>query len=447
MSAFIDENTQFVDTGGNPIVNGKIYIGTKGANPKTSAITIYSNRALSSVLANPQTLNSAGRSTNKIYIPDVYSFQVDNAAGVQQIQDLDAGSGSSGGLIILSSVQGTNTITAVASPSITSYVDSQLYIFQAANANTGATTINIDSVGAKAVVDSAGALSAGDIATGRNSTLIYNSADDNFELQITSKEIGNVYIPEAANATADVAGQIQLWNKNTGTGLLHVTDDAGTDKEVSLVGNNIFINETAAAAGDTAGVGQIWVDDAVPNTLMFTNDVGTDIQLASTLEVTAAKVTQGTKVASTSGTAINFTGVPAGAKRVTLSMQGVSTNGTSPHRILIGDSGGLETSGYLGAQALVSSGGFSSSTGNVSDGMRITQTQAADTGNGTVVVNLIDASTNTWGMSVISGQTTNQLTISASSKSLSAALDRITYTTVNGSDAFDAGLINIQYEI
>ena len=187
MSAFIDENTQFVDTGGNPIVNGKIYIGTKGANPKTSAITIYSNRALSSVLANPQTLNSAGRSTNKIFIPDVYSFQVDNAAGVQQIQDLDAGSGSSGGLIILSSVQGTNTITAVASPSITSYVDSQLYIFQAANANTGATTINIDSVGAKAVVDSAGALSAGDIATGRNSTLIYNSTDDNFELQVTSK--------------------------------------------------------------------------------------------------------------------------------------------------------------------------------------------------------------------------------------------------------------------
>ena len=280
MSAFIDENTQFVDTGGNPIVNGKIYIGTKGANPKTSAITIYSNRALSSVLANPQTLNSAGRSTNKIFIPDVYSFQVDNAAGVQQIQDLDAGSGSSGGLIILSSVQGTNTITAVASPSVTSYVDGQIYVFQAANANTGATTINIDSVGAKAIVDSAGALSAGDIATGRNSTLIYNSADDNFELQITSKEIGNVYIPEAANATADVAGSIQLWNKNTGTGLLHVTDDAGTDKEVSLVGNNIFINETAAAAGDTAGVGQIWVDDAVPNTLMFTNDAGTDEQLS-----------------------------------------------------------------------------------------------------------------------------------------------------------------------
>ena len=282
MSAFIDENTQFVDTGGNPIVNGKIYIGTKGANPKTSAITIYSNRALSSVLANPQTLNSAGRSTNKIFIPDVYSFQVDNAAGVQQIQDLDAGSGSSGGLIILSSVQGTNTITAVASPSVTSYVDGQIYVFQAANANTGATTINIDSVGAKAIVDSAGALSAGDIATGRNSTLIYNSTDDNFELQVTVKVAtgGNLYIAETANAAADVAGSIQLWNKNTGTGLLHVTDDAGTDKEVSLVGNNIFINETSAAAGDTAGVGQIWVDDAVPNTLMFTNDAGTDEQLS-----------------------------------------------------------------------------------------------------------------------------------------------------------------------
>ena len=240
MSAFIDENTQFVDTGGNPIVNGKIYIGTKGNNPKTSAITIYSNRALSSVLANPQTLNSAGRSTNKIFIPDVYSFQVDNAAGVQQIQDLDAGSGSSGGLIILSSVQGTNTITATASPSVTSYVDGQIYVFQAAGANTGATTINIDSVGAKAVVDSAGALSSGDIATGRNSTLIYNATDDNFELQVTT-------------VTTSVR---------------------------PLTGGNIFITESAAASSDIAGDGQIWVDDAVPNTLMFTNDAGTDEQIS-----------------------------------------------------------------------------------------------------------------------------------------------------------------------
>ena len=210
---------------------------------------------------------------------------------------------------------------------------------------------------------------------------------------------------------------------------------------------SIFLTERASAAADEAGDGQIWVDDAVPNTLMFTNDAGTDFHVANTTQIDAVKVIQGTKVASTSGTAINFTGVPAGAKRVTLSMQGVSTNGTSNHKILIGDSGGLETSGYLGAQSLVSSGGYSSATGNVSDGMRITITQAADTSNGTVVLNLIDASTNTWGMLVISGQTSNQLTLSASSKSLSAALDRITYTTVNGSDAFDAGMINIQYEI
>ena len=125
---------------------------------------------------------------------------------------------------------------------------------------------------------------------------------------------------------------------------------------------SIFLTERASAAADVAGDGQIWVDDAVPNTLMFTNDAGTDVHVANTTQIDAVKVIQGTKVASTSGTAINFTSVPAGVKRVTLSMQGVSTNGTSNHRILIGDSGGLETSGYLGAQALVSSGGFSSST-------------------------------------------------------------------------------------
>ena len=115
---------------------------------------------------------------------------------------------------------------------------------------------------------------------------------------------GNVYIPEAAAATADVAGSIQLWNKNTGTGLLHVTDDAGTDKEVSLVGNNIFINETSAAAGDTAGVGQLWVDDAVPNTLFFTNDAGTDEQLSGLGYQSVVQVVNVTDSAVATGTTV-----------------------------------------------------------------------------------------------------------------------------------------------
>jgi len=67
MSAKIDENTQFKKDG-RPLVNGKIYIGVNLLDPVANPITICSDRDLSVVLANPQTLDADGRSANKIWI-------------------------------------------------------------------------------------------------------------------------------------------------------------------------------------------------------------------------------------------------------------------------------------------------------------------------------------------------------------------------------------------
>jgi hypothetical protein len=182
MAAFIDENTQFVDTNGKPIVNGKLYIGTKGLDPVTNAITIYSDRALTVVIDNPQLLDSAGRSTNKIWIPALYSFRVDNTNDVQQLQDLDAGDIQPTGTTILFDIQGTNSITGIASPTIESYVDGQIYVFQPANDNTGATTLNIDSIGAKAIVLTALPIGTGTLIAGLNYTVAYNQDNNNFDL-------------------------------------------------------------------------------------------------------------------------------------------------------------------------------------------------------------------------------------------------------------------------
>ena len=98
MPAVIDEHTQFIDPAtSKPIVAGKLYIGTQGLDPKTNLITIFSDRGLTSALANPQTLDSSGRTTAKIWLEGSYSFQVDDAADVQKYQSLDAGGISSGG--------------------------------------------------------------------------------------------------------------------------------------------------------------------------------------------------------------------------------------------------------------------------------------------------------------------------------------------------------------
>ena len=160
-----------------------------------------------------------------------------------------------------------------------------------------------------------------------------------------------------------------------------------------------------------------------------------------------ASLVSGTAVASTSGTSIDFTSIPAGVKRITVMFNGVSTNSTSPKIIQIGDSGGIETSGYSGTGTVLGNGS-GTSTG-MSSGFSASQASAAtDVLSGQATISLLDASTNTWTYSGIFGQATATAIIffSGGAKSLSATLDRVRITTVNGTDTFDAGSINILYE-
>lgn len=47
---------------------------------------------------------------------------------------------------------------------------------------------------------------------------------------------------------------------------------------------------------------------------------------------------------------------------------------------------------------------------------------------------------------VIADSSVSAISFAAGSKAISGALDRIRITTVNGTDTFDAGTINILYE-
>jgi len=80
-------------------------------------------------------------------------------AKVSQVQD--------GGYVTLSSVSGSDTITATCAPAITAYAAGQFFTFVSAGANTGAATLNINSLGDKAITkEGTTALAAGDIASG-----------------------------------------------------------------------------------------------------------------------------------------------------------------------------------------------------------------------------------------------------------------------------------------
>lgn len=145
---------------------------------------------------------------------------------------------------------------------------------------------------------------------------------------------------------------------------------------------------------------------------------------------------------ATSGTAIDFTAIPAGTKRITVMLAGVSTNGSANLLVQLGTSGGVQTSGYAGG---ISTGNNAIFTSSMSTGFDVSAANSASVIHAQVV--LTNVSGNTWIMSGMS-QHSNQTTygFSAGSVTLAGVLDRVRVTTVGGTNTFDAGSINILYE-
>ena len=151
-------------------------------------------------------------------------------------------------------------------------------------------------------------------------------------------------------------------------------------------------------------------------------------------------IKSGTAVASTSGVAIDFTGIPSWVKRVTVMFNGVSTSGTSVALVQLGDSGGIENTGYTAnAENSGASGGAAYTTGF---GLERAATAAMSRRG---IGQLVNVEGNTW---VWSCQNYEGASFAWSNglKTLSATLDRVRITTVNGTDTFDAGSINILWE-
>jgi len=149
-----------------------------------------------------------------------------------------------------------------------------------------------------------------------------------------------------------------------------------------------------------------------------------------------------TAVASTSGTSIDFTGLPAWVKRVTVMFQGVSTSGTSNLLIQLG-SGSITSSGYSSV-ASQATGGATSTAGFITTVTLAAASASARYGQST----LTNITGNTWVVSGLNTPIDNSLvaSISVGSIALAGVLDRVRITTVNGTDTFDLGSINILYE-
>jgi hypothetical protein len=187
---------------------------------------------------------------------------------------------------------------------------------------------------------------------------------------------------------------------------------------------------------------QIAHPSSVSNNIVLNSDGSATIAdlTATTIQGT---IQSGTAVASTSGTAIDFTGIPSWVKRVTVMFDGVSGDGASDLLIQLGDSGGIETTGYKGSGSamsdVVGTTSYTAGIGTPWGGVATKIVQG--------LISLSNITGNTW----VAGGVLSRSDITASilisgSKTLSDVLTQVRITHVNGTDTFDAGSINILME-
>lgn len=346
-----------------------------------------------------------------------------------------------------------DAITAAYAIPITALVDGQICLVRATGANTVTTpTFSPSGLTARTIVKGAGtALLVGDIPGDQYEMIL------KYDLTNTRWTLLNPY---KIDLTADVSGDLPFANLAQGSALsvLGVTGNATADNASIAAASD---HQVMRRSGTAVAFGAVNLAQAaaVTGTLPAGNlpsastsasgivelatdaeaQAGTDTARALTpSNLAAANINRASAQATTSGTSIDFTSIPSWVKRITVTLYGVSTNGTSNLLLQIGDSGGVETSGYdsrsveFGGASPTSTAGFILESGGAATHAR----EGAYT--------LSNHSGNIWvGEGIMNA---SNVCLGAGGKTLSATLDRVRLTTVNGTDAFDAGEVNILYE-
>jgi hypothetical protein len=155
-------------------------------------------------------------------------------------------------------------------------------------------------------------------------------------------------------------------------------------------------------------------------------------------------ISRGTSVTA-SGTSVDFTSIPSWVKRITVMFSGVSGSGTSPLLIQTG-AGSVVSSGYVGFNTVFGNAPSVTIT-SYTAGFGLYSATSAATLAFTGQFILTNITGNTWVATGIFNRGDAVASVNVSgSIALGATLDRLRITTVNGTDTFDAGSINILFE-
>lgn len=200
---------------------------------------------------------------------------------------------------------------------------------------------------------------------------------------------------------------------------------------------------------NSSGGGSVTLD--VPSTASTFNTIvpansGTLVTTGSAAVVTPAMLTQPLTRAtsqSATGTNIDFTSIPSWVRRITVMFNGISSTGSSNILVQLG-AGSVTTSGYVsqGVQtASASTSPVTSTAGFILTGAKNSSATYAG------ICTITNISGNNWVTSgTLVSSIAGNINYFGGSSALSGTLDRVRITTVNGTDTFDAGTINIMYE-
>jgi hypothetical protein len=391
-----------INTAGQPVVTGTV-------------ITSTAFNLLTADLASGLTtaLTKDGQTTPTANIP-LGTFKITGLGAGTALTDAAQFGQLQAGATQIAVVTGTDTLAGTLTPTPTAYATGNLFSFVAVNTNTGAATINLNSLGAKSITKlGSTALAAGDIVSGRIYLIEYDGT--RFQLinpsasSVASFSAGTTGFTPSTATTGAVTLAGTLITSNGGTGLSSYTAGdlpyyaTGTALSKLGIGTNGQILTSSGTAPQWSTLSGVAVTTFSAGTTGFTPSTATSgaVTLAGTLATTnggtglTSFTANGVVYASSTsalatGSALTFDGANAltmGATNAggynTVTINNPSSTGYARMLLQIGAAGatGVGTVAYapgiffkIGTDTDTSSTPMTFLLGNGSEQMRLTST-------------------------------------------------------------------------